>query len=409
MGRDAAGAVTQSSENRNNRFRMESVGIACVAFAAAAFLAQVVSVALAAWRCRKGRKRVVPLSRPAVSLVRPLSGLEPYSAETLHSTFDIAYPSYEILLCVADKDDPIVPLVRGLIARYPDRPATLLIGKDALGANPKLNNMAKGFRAARFDHVVFTDSNVLLPVDYLDQIMAALQRGAGMVSAPPVGQAPEGFWAELECAFLNSYQARIQYAVDTLGFGFAQGKTLFFRRGDLEHGGLARLASEPAEDAAATKMMRAMGKRIRLAGPFAQLIGRRSFAQVWQRQVRWARLRKASFPMLFGPEILAGAVPPVLALGLGLGALDLPWLPGSLLFMGLWYLSELVLLRVAGWPRSLLAILLRDLLLPAVYLAGLMGSGFEWHGQKLQAESQAPDMDNVRRKPQYRLGGYGDV
>ena len=385
-------------------FGMEWVGFACVAFAAAALLVQLVSVALAAGRCRKGGKRAVPLSRPAISLVRPLSGVEPYSAETLRSTFDIAYPSYEILFCVADKDDPIVPLVRGLIARHPDRPAALLIGKDALGANPKLNNMAKGFRAARFDHVVFTDSNVLLPADYLDQIMAKLEGGAGMVSAPPVGQAPEGFWAELECAFLNSYQARIQYAVDTLGCGFAQGKTLFFRRADLEHGGLASLASEPAEDAAATKMMRAMGKRIRLAGPFAQLIGRRSFGQVWQRQVRWARLRKASFPLLFCPEILSGAIPPALALGFGLGALDLPWFAGSLVFLGLWYVSELLLLRVAGWPRSLPAILLRDLLLPAVYLAGLMGKGFEWHGQKLQAGLEAPSEGRALHWLRLRFG-----
>ena len=381
--------VTESSENRNIGKAMTLIAYACLVFAVAALAVQLVSVAIASWRCRKSAEHPAPSSRPGISVIRPLSGLEPYSCDTLRSTFFLRYPAYEILFCVADKHDPILPLARALIAEHPQQPASILIGKDALGANPKLNNMAKGFRAARFDHVVFTDSNLFLPPDYLDQLMAALESGAGMVSAPPVGRAAQGFWAELECAFLNTYQARIQYAVDTMGLGFAQGKTLFFRRADLEHGRLAKLASEPAEDAAATKLMRAAGKRVRLAGPFAQLIGRRSFGQVWNRQVRWARLRKASFPVLFVPEILAGAVPPVLALASGLGILGLPWLFASALFLVVWYIPELILLRVAGWPRNLIAMLLRDLLLPAVYVAGLLGRSFEWHGQQLRAGPEA--------------------
>src|SRR3954469_724133 len=34
---------------------------------------------------------------------------------------------------------------------------------------------------------------------------------------PPIGCAPERTWAELECAFLNSYQARWQRFADTIG------------------------------------------------------------------------------------------------------------------------------------------------------------------------------------------------
>ena len=68
---------------------------------------------------------------------------------------------------------------------------------------------------------------------------------------------PRGFWAELECAFLNTYQARWQYAADSLGHGFAQGKTMLVRRRDLaQAGGIQALAEEIAEDAAATKLVR---------------------------------------------------------------------------------------------------------------------------------------------------------
>jgi ceramide glucosyltransferase len=376
---------------------MDMLVYACLAFSAIALACQAITCALAFLRCRLRESRPQPAWRPPVTVVRPLCGLEHFSRETLRSTFLIGYPTYEVLFCVADEGDPIAALAREIIAEHPERPARVLIGKDALGENPKLNNMAKGFREARFDHIVFVDSNVLTPPDYLDQLVHALESGAGMVSAPPAGFAPQGFWAEVECAFLNAYQARIQYAVDTLGYGFAQGKTLFFHREDLEHGGLARLASEPAEDAAATKMMRARDRRIRLAGPFPQLIGPRSPGQMWKRQVRWARLRRASFPLFFAPEVLAGALPPLLALSCGLYALGLD-VPGpALAFLVFWYGPELLLARAAGWPRALHAMLLRDVLLPAVFIAGCTGRSFEWHGHAMSASRHRKAADRSPR------------
>lgn len=371
---------------------MDILALACLVFAAFALAFQLGTCALALTRCRPRKAprkaTTVALSRPPITIVRPLRGLEPYSRETLASTFHIAYPDYEILFCVADEDDPIVPLVRDLIATHPGCPARLLSGRDVIGDNPKLNNMAKGFREARFDRIVFVDSNVFMPPDYLDQLIDALGKDAGMVSAPPVGLAAQGFWAEVECAFLNTYQARMQYAIDTLGFGFAQGKTLFFRREDLEHGGLARLASEPAEDAAATRMMRATGRRIRLAGPFPQLIGPRSAGQMWSRQVRWARLRRASFPLFFALELLAGPLPPLAALVIGLQAMGHDLSVPVLAFLVLWYGAEAVLARAASWPSPLSALILRDVLLPVVFAAGYAGRGFEWHGHRMTTSAK---------------------
>jgi ceramide glucosyltransferase len=44
---------------------------------------------------------------------------------------------------------------------------------------------------------------------------------------------------------------------------------------------------------------------------------------------------------------------------------------------------------VAGWPRSLPALLLRDMLLPLIFIAGCAGSSFEWHGKAMTASRQA--------------------
>ena len=145
--------------------------------------------------------------------------------------------------------------------------------------------------------IVMADSNVLMPRDYIERLRAAWRPDTGVVSSPPAGCRPQGFWAELECAFLNTHQLRWQYTASAIGFGFAQGKSMLYRRSQIERaGGIRLLATEPAEDAATTKLVRDLGLRVRLVdAPFEQPLGYRSAGEVWARQLRWAQLRQASF------------------------------------------------------------------------------------------------------------------
>ena len=148
----------------------------------------------------------------------------------------------------------------------------------------------------------------------------------GLVCSPPIGSRPGNLWAEVECAFLNGYQARWQILADTIGFGFAQGKTMMWRRADLEKaGGIRRLGEEVAEDAASTKVVREAGHKVRIVdAPFPQPLGTRALADVWKRQARWAQLRRASFLTFFLPEILSGALLPLAATAFLAFAFDLP-------------------------------------------------------------------------------------
>ena len=299
----------------------------------------------------------------------PVCGLDNYIEDTLLSGFRLDYPRYELVFCAARAEDPAIPLLRRLIADHPWIDARLLIGDERISTNPKLNNVFKGWRAAAYDWIAMPDCNVLLPRDYIQRLFASMDRKTGLVCSPPVGCLPSGFWAELECAFLNNYQARWQYFADAAGMGFAQGKTMFWRRGLLDQGGgIRKLGSEVAEDAASTKLVRRLGLRVRLMRPpVRQPLGIRSARDVWKRQRRWARLRRASFPLHFAPEILSGGLPPSLAIALA-AALSGYSVPGAtLLFAALWYAAEMLLVVRAGWHYSRYTIacaMLRDLLLP---------------------------------------------
>jgi ceramide glucosyltransferase len=265
------------------------------------------------------------------------------------STFALNYPNYEILFCVASASDPVVALIRGLMNEHPTVRARLLIGDERISANPKLNNVLKGWRAAAHDRIVMTDSNVLLPRDYIQRLLASWQHDTGLVSAPPVGSHPQGFWAQIECTFLNTYQARWQYTADTLGLGFAQGKTLFYRRSDIEAaGGLRALAAEAAEDAASTKIVRESGRRVRLVdAPFQQPLGTRGRRDVWDRQVRWARLRRDSFALFYCLEVTSGAALPLVAVAFLAAATGYSVLAAGAAFVALWYGAEMLLAATA--------------------------------------------------------------
>ena len=363
-------------------------------FCALATVVHVATVAVTMLRCRRAKVSSASKHTPAVTLIRPVSGLDAVEAATLASSFQLATPHVEIIFCCATPTDPAVPVLRKLIADSNGVDARLLIGQERASANPKLDNILKGWWAARHDWIIWADSNLLLPPDYVARVMGAWTRDTGLVCAPPIGASPASFWAEVECAFLNTYQARWQYAADQFGFGFAQGKTMLWRRAELEAwGGLKALRCEVAEDAAATKIVRQAGRKVRLAGPsFEQPLGHRTLAQVWSRQLRWAQLRRLAFPAYFVPEVLTGSIPPLLAAALAWGMLDT--LPAWPLGLGaiVWFGSEAALARVAGWHLrwfSPLSWILRDLMISGVWLSAWFVRSYEWRGNTVSSVSSS--------------------
>jgi ceramide glucosyltransferase len=358
------------------------------AYCAIALLLHAASIGLVWARSRRPAAMAHRLHTHPVSIIRPVCGLDNQEQATLASTFELTWPETELLFCVESPADPAVPFLRGLIAAHGHKSARILIGDKRETANPKLNNVIKGWQAANSDWIILADSNLLLPANYVEQLLERLTPEAGLVCAPPIGCAPSGFWAEVECGFLNTYQGRWQYAADAVGFGFAQGKSMLWRRADLERlGGITALGSELAEDAAATKLVRSSGRRVRLAGPsFRQPIGERCAKDVINRQTRWAQLRRRTFPGYFLPEILTGSLPPALAGACAGALLEGPAIGIAVGIVSVWLGAEALLARAAGWPlswRSPFAWLVRDLLIPLVWVNAYTASGYEWRGNRI--------------------------
>ncbi|MGD9917385.1 MAG: ceramide glucosyltransferase [Paenirhodobacter sp.] len=352
------------------------------------------SAALTAWRYLVPGHETEIAGTPFITLLRPVCGLDAHDEETLASSFKLTWPAHELIFCAARADDPAVALLERLIAEHPGCNARVLTGEEMISGNPKLNNLEKGWRASRGEFIAMADSNLLLPPDYLERLLGAWSPGTGLVTSPPIGTRAVDLAGSLECAFLNSFQARWQLAADSLGSGFAQGKTLFWRRDVLERaGGLAALGRDLAEDVASTKAVHAQGLKVRLVRQaFTQPIGPRKTRAVWDRQLRWARVRRDGFPGLFVLEILLGPWPPVLAL---IGLFGLWGAAVALPFLALWYGAEIALCRVAQWPcaaRDIAAMGLRDLMLAPLWVTTWFKRGFEWRGTAMDAPGIAHEV-----------------
>jgi ceramide glucosyltransferase len=97
-----------------------------------------------------------------------------------------------------------------------------------------------------------------------------------------------------------------------------------------------------------------------------------------------------------------GSVLPSLALVLALADYGFTVsMAAVLLLLAIWLGAEAVLARAAGWhftPRMAMALLVRDLLLPALWIAAWLGNDYVWRGNRVTALPRqdwqlCPDID----------------
>jgi ceramide glucosyltransferase len=318
------------------------------------------------------------------SVICPLCEYNELLSLTLESLFQLHCSDYEIIFAAEPEARAAIRVAEILCQRYPAIASRIVVVSANYCINPKLNNVQKAWLVATGQWVLMTDCNMLLPGDAIQRLESRWNNTIGMVCSPPAGTRPANFWAAVECAFLNQFEAKWQLLADRLGYGFVQGKVMFCHKTQFDTlGGLLALDMDHAacEDAAATKLIRRAGLHVRLVTQlFEQPLGIRSLRQVWKRQLRWAKLRRVTFPHWYALEILITPVPFLLAM---VCAAHVFW--PVLTFLAFFAL-EIGLAKRMGWYLSWLtpaAMVARDGLMIAIWIAGWFGDDFQWAGQTL--------------------------
>ncbi|KAF8634452.1 hypothetical protein AX15_000897 [Amanita polypyramis BW_CC] len=381
------------------------------------------TVARKRYRRRPRSPLAAATNAPAVSILRPLKGLENNLYENLESTFRQDYLNYEIFFCVADPDDQALPVVRELIAKYPNVRATVVIGEETVGVNPKVNNLMRAYRTASNDILWVLDSNVLPEPGTLARSVDALThsthstRKIALVHHVPFAFVNEPrLGSRIEEAFLNTNHARMYIAINTVAIdSCVVGKSNLYRRSELDlvDGSMAPKTYNPngsaygpssehglpafgrflAEDNMIGKALwHELGMRHELSCDVARnVVGNMSFSDYVWRRVRWIRVRKRM-------ELAATLLEP-LTESVMLGVItswciqhlwEIPawiFLPLHFLF---WILVDLdVYSSLAGHPvpdhirwTFIAAWIARELLAFPIWILAMFDDEVEWRGQK---------------------------
>ncbi|HET7334034.1 MAG TPA: glycosyltransferase, partial [Rhizomicrobium sp.] len=184
-----------------------------------------------------------PATWPAVSILKPLHGADAGLEAALESFFTLDYPApVQLVFGVARVDDPALPIVRVLMARYPAVDAALVIDERVHGANGKISNLINMLPSAAHDVLVLSDADIAVTPDYLRAVVAALSvPGVGIVTALYSGHGLSGLWSDLAAGGVNyNFLPNVAFAF-TRGLARPSfGSTIALRRAVLDEiGGLA--------------------------------------------------------------------------------------------------------------------------------------------------------------------------
>ena len=281
---------------------------------AAAPLVYYILATLAALRFfRRERERKHPDFAPPVSLLKPVRGLDFGSYENFASFCRVDYPEYEILFAVNDERDPAVPVIKRVIAEFPRRQIQLLVGAEELGANRKVNKLARLAREARNDVLVLTDGDVRVGPNFLREVVAPLSdEKTGAATSFYRAIAERNIWAELEAVGVSSdFFAGVLVAGWMEGIHFGLGASIATTKKWIgKMGGFEAIAGTLADDYELGNRIAKAGGAVMLSHePVWTMYPAQTASGAWNHQMRWARTIRLLRPWSYAGLLLTQGLP----------------------------------------------------------------------------------------------------
>ena len=333
---------------------------------------------------------------PALSVLKPLHGMEPGLERNIETFFEQDYPDFELLFCARHESDEGLQLARRVGVRYPSVDARYVTCGEP---TPKFHN-AKVFSLAKLDSVakhelfITSDADVRVSKDYLRRMVQNLKDPLmGLASCVYLGTtdrgAQAGFSSQLDAVGKSVEMTSGVLVADMLeGTKFALGASMAVRKESFQKaGGFSELGQFYADDFVLGSRLAAQGVGVRMATHVIRLMVQDTpFGLSFRNQLRWMQSTRRSRPWGHMGSGLTFAVPfGLLGLVWGLlsghALLGLFWLAGTVLNR---WLQAGTILQVMGdrnWVRGMLLYPLRDLLGSVLWVGSYGGDKFYYRGK----------------------------
>jgi ceramide glucosyltransferase len=330
------------------------------------------------------RKRAIePVSQPAVSVLKPLRGLDPNTYQAFVSQAKQDHPAFEVLFGVEEESDPAAAEVRRLLREFPAAPIRLIVGSGS-ALNGKVGILEELARHASHPVWVVNDSDIKVDARYLSAVTAPLSDPAVGIVTCLYRVKAHNLPAAWEALGIMTDFMPSTLVAQFLGVReFGLGSTLAFRAADLKRaGGFEALASYLADDYQLARRITSLGTRAVLSSYVVETsLGDATWAGIWRHQLRWARTIRLSKGAGYAGLPLTHA-----GLWAAIAASSGAWLPAAILLalrIASAFLSGAFVLRSALASDFCALSPLWDLYSFAVWLASYAGRKVRWRDRVL--------------------------
>jgi ceramide glucosyltransferase len=340
---------------------------------------------------------------PAITLLKPVCGMEPELYENLRSFCDQEYPDYQVVFGVRDAQDPAIAVIERIIKEFPQRDLSLIVDETVIGANLKVSILASMYRAAKHDLLVIADSDMRVERHYLRAVAAPFEDPqVGAVTCLYKGIPAAGLPSRLGAMFINDcFAPSVLVALLFQELRFCFGATMAVTRKALEAiGGFPALADHLADDHILGKQVAQQGLKIILPAYVVEnRVWEPNFKALFQHELRWARTIRAMQPAGYVFSFITYPVAvSLLFLPLAPAAVGLTAVAVSVILRVLLHRAVYTRFRIPG-PTVFWLAPVRDVLSFLVWAASFFGRGVEWKKQQFSVRSDGQLMNKGVRNP----------
>jgi ceramide glucosyltransferase len=325
---------------------------------------------------------------PAISILKPLSGLDDNLFDNLESFCRQDYPKYEILCSIQDPNDPAYRVVEKVKKKFPEKEISILVERCNEGLNPKVNNMLPAYRHARYPYILISDSNVMVERDYLRKNIQLMDDPKiGLVTNLIRGVGARTIGSLFENLHLNSFiLGNVCLLKEFLDIPCVVGKSMLMRRCDLEAvGGLRAFKDVLAEDHFIGEKIRERGQQVILSNYMISNVNEYwGLKRFLNRHLRWGKMRWRILGYKYIIELIGN---PVLLSSFSLflegpseRALTLIASVSLMKGMGDFYIGEKI--KAQLHPLAYLLSPLKDILIGVIWFMSVTHNTVVWRGKR---------------------------